>query len=100
VRATLWLASLTVRTLLLPRPTLPLRAKRALLDRDRLAFADLCSPVVLVRYRLHRGKPQYLVHWKCYGDYENSWVPAVDLTCPELLAEFHRAADGSSTRGG
>jgi len=54
----------------------------------------------IVRYRLHRGKPQYLVHWKGYGDHENSWVPAVDLSCPELLADFHRAEDGSSTRGG
>jgi hypothetical protein len=52
----------------------------------------------LVRYRLHRGNPQYLVHSKGYGDYETSWVPAVDLTCPELLADFHRAAGGSSKR--
>jgi hypothetical protein len=54
----------------------------------------------LVRYRLHRRKPQYLVHWKGYCDHENSWVPAVDLTYPELRADVHRAADGSSTRGG
>ena len=54
----------------------------------------------IIRYRLHRGQPQYLVHWKGYGDHENSWVPAVDLSCPELLADFHRAEDGSSTRGG
>jgi hypothetical protein len=52
-----------------------------------------------IRYRLYRGKPQHLVHWKGYGDHENSWVPAVDLICPELLANFHRAADGSSKRG-
>jgi Chromo (CHRromatin Organisation MOdifier) domain len=53
----------------------------------------------IVRYRLHRGKPQYLVHWKGYGDHENSWIPVVDLSCPELLADFHRAEDGSPTGG-
>jgi hypothetical protein len=54
----------------------------------------------IVRFRLHHGHPQYLVHWAGYGDHENSWVPAADFNCPDLLAEFHRAADGSSTRGG
>jgi RNase H-like domain found in reverse transcriptase/Reverse transcriptase (RNA-dependent DNA polymerase)/Integrase zinc binding domain/Retroviral aspartyl protease/Chromo (CHRromatin Organisation MOdifier) domain len=54
----------------------------------------------IIRFRLHRGKPQYLVHWKGYEDHENSWVPAADLNCPDLLADFNRAADGSNQRGG
>jgi hypothetical protein len=49
--------------------------------------------------RFHRGKPHYLVRYKCYGDHENSWVPDVDISCHELLADFHRATDRSSTGG-
>ena len=54
----------------------------------------------LLRVRMHRGHQQYLVHWKGYGDHENSWVYASDLNCPDLIAAFHRAADGSSSSGG
>jgi hypothetical protein len=54
----------------------------------------------IIRLRLHRGKPQYLVHWKGCGDHEKSWVPAADLECPDILADFNLEADGSSQRGG
>ena len=54
----------------------------------------------ILRHRRFRGKPQYLVRWKGYGDHENSWVPATDLNCPALLTQYHRAADGSSSSGG
>jgi hypothetical protein len=53
----------------------------------------------ILRFRLHRGKPQYLVHSKGYGENENSWLLAVDLSSPEILADFSRAADGSPQRG-
>jgi hypothetical protein len=52
----------------------------------------------IVRYRLRRGRPLYSVHWKGYGDHENSWVPAVDLRCPDLFADFHRTVDSSFIR--
>ena len=29
--------------------------------------------------RLVCGRKEYLVKWKGYGDYENSWVKAVDM---------------------
>jgi hypothetical protein len=35
-----------------------------------------------------------------YGDLENSWVPATDLNCPDLVTKYHHAADGSSSSGG
>ena len=40
--------------------------------------------------RLHRGKLQYLVHWKGYGYEENSWVEESDVNAPRLIKEFHR----------
>ena len=36
-----------------------------------------------------RGRREYLCKWKGYGDYENSWVKAVDMgNARELVADF------------
>ena len=41
--------------------------------------------------RLFRGNLQYLVKWKDYGEEENSWEPATNVThAQELVNEFHR----------
>ena len=42
--------------------------------------------------RWHRGKLQYLVHWKGYADLENSWVAGDDMGhAEERVREFHAA---------
>lgn len=43
--------------------------------------------------RCYRNQLQYLVRWKGYGEGEDSWEPASNLTnAPEKVAEFHEHA--------
>src|SRR5881628_1637868 len=38
----------------------------------------------------HRGKREYLIKWKGYGDHENSWEPATHLThAKDLISEYN-----------
>ena len=38
--------------------------------------------------RIGRGW-RYLIKWKDFPEYENSWIRAADLHAPEILAQFH-----------
>ena len=52
---------------------------------------------ILDSKRHERGrKRQYLVHWKGYPNFNNSWVNHKDLHTPELLEEYlsHSAMAG------
>ena len=45
---------------------------------------------LIIDSRRHRWgrKQQYLVHWKGYLNFDNSWVNHKDLHTPELLEEL------------
>lgn len=36
-------------------------------------------------------KKYYLVHWKGYGDDEDSWEPAKNLNCPYLVDKYNES---------
>ena len=50
------------------------------------------------RRLLKKGKEfhEYLIKWKDYDNFHNSWEPERHLTCPELVLDFHRVSNSNS----
>jgi len=48
----------------------------------------LCSGVV-------GGDTEYLVEWEGFGNRNNSWVKAVELDAPQLVAQYERSVLGT-----
>jgi Chromo (CHRromatin Organisation MOdifier) domain len=45
----------------------------------------------VVDSRLKRGKLEYLVHWKGYGDEDRTWEPEANLeNCRDLVQDYHK----------
>jgi len=42
----------------------------------------------ILRVRDQHGSLEYLIKWKGYSDEYNTWEPASNLTCNEILSEF------------
>ncbi len=42
----------------------------------------------IITDRTKRRKKQFLVKWKGYPAFENSWIDLKDLNAPELLQEY------------
>ncbi|XP_074598302.1 uncharacterized protein LOC141853011 [Brevipalpus obovatus] len=55
----------------------------------------------VVDQKVEKGKRFYLLKWKGYPDSENTWEPAANLQCPELIEQFHRSRgdEGAGTSG-
>jgi hypothetical protein len=49
--------------------------------------------------RLVRNATRYLIKWEGYPHSENTWEPKRNLSCPELLADFHHRNPGLPKTG-
>ena len=45
----------------------------------------------IVDQRTRDGRLEYFLKWKGYSSLENTWEPAENLDCPELLEEFKKS---------
>ncbi|XP_012284332.1 uncharacterized protein DDB_G0283697-like isoform X2 [Orussus abietinus] len=51
----------------------------------------------VVAYRTIKGRRQFLVRWKNYGEEADTWEQEKDLNCPELIEEFLSQNEETST---
>lgn len=47
----------------------------------------------IVGHRRVRGQMQYLLKWKHFDAFENTWEPEANLSCDELLAQYKASND-------
>ncbi|XP_030829163.1 chromobox protein homolog 1 [Strongylocentrotus purpuratus] len=44
----------------------------------------------VVDKRIHKGRVEYLLKWKGYGDDESTWEPQDNLECPDLIEAYEK----------
>ncbi|UJR33540.1 hypothetical protein I4U23_020982 [Adineta vaga] len=64
-------------------------ANNADTDSDSDLDEELYTVEKIIKMRTtKKGKVQYLLKWKGFSESENTWEPAENLECPELVAAF------------
>ena len=52
----------------------------------------------IIDKRIRRNKVEYLLCWQGFGDEENTWEPAANLDCPDLIELFEQNYEPKSGR--
>ncbi|KAG9284175.1 hypothetical protein G9A89_022949 [Geosiphon pyriformis] len=45
----------------------------------------------ILNKRLHKGQTEYLLKWKGYDDKDNTWEPAINLNCHDLIQKYENS---------